>query len=72
MKKVFRLQDLDCANCAQKMEDAVSKIDGVESVSVSFLLQKMTLVADEAEFDRIMKQAVKVCKKIEPDCEILL
>lgn len=72
MKKVCRLENLDCASCAQKMEDAISKIDGVESVSVSFLLQKMTLVADEAELDRIMKQAVKACKKVEPDCKIFL
>lgn len=70
MKKTFQLIDLDCANCAQKMEDAVRKIDGVEDVQVSFLTQKMTLVADDSSFDKIVKQAVKVCKRIEPDCEI--
>ncbi|MCM1524284.1 MAG: cation transporter [Ruminococcus sp.] len=72
MKKVFKLIDLDCANCAKKMEDAVNKIDGVESASVSFMSQKMTVNAPEDKFDDIMKQAVKVCKKIEPDCEIVL
>lgn len=72
MKKTFDLVDLDCANCAQKMEDAVRKIDGVEDVSVSFLTQKMTLTADDAKFDKIVKQAVKACKRIEPDCEIQL
>lgn len=72
MKKVFKLIDLDCANCAKKMEDAVSKIEGVESASVSFISQKMTVTADESKFDDIMKQAVKVCKKIEPDCKIVL
>lgn len=72
MKKVFKLQDLDCAHCAQKMEDAIKKLDGVESASVSFLAQKLTLVADDARFDEIVKEAVKVCKKIEPDCVILL
>ena len=72
MKKVFKLIDLDCANCAKKMEDAVSKIEGVESASVSFISQKMTVTADESKFDEIMKQAVKVCKKIEPDCQIVL
>lgn len=72
MKKVFQLIDLDCANCAQKMEDAVRKIDGVDEVCVSFLTQKMTLAADDARFDAVLKQAVKVCRKIEPDCEILL
>ena len=70
MKKTFQLIDLDCANCAQKMEDAVRKIDGVEAVQVSFLTQKMTLTADDAHFDKIVKQAVKVCRRIEPDCEI--
>ncbi len=72
MKKTFDLVDLDCANCAQKMEDAIRKIDGVEDVSVSFLTQKMTLTADDVKFDKIIKQAVKVCRRIEPDCEIQL
>lgn len=72
MKKVFKLQDLDCANCARKMEDAIKKIDGVQDVSVSFMAQKMTLTADEAGFDEIMKAVVKTCKRVEPDCEILI
>lgn len=72
MKKTFALEDLDCAVCAAKMEDAVSKIDGVKSVSVSFIMQKMTVEADDAEFDAVMKKAVKVCKKIEPDCRIIM
>ncbi|MFR5870085.1 MAG: cation transporter [Acutalibacteraceae bacterium] len=72
MKKSFKLVDLDCANCAQKMEDAIKKIDGVEEATVSFIMQKMTVVADEAQFDDIMKKVVKVCKRVEPDCEIQL
>mgnify|MGYP003185547797 FL=1 len=72
MKKVFKLQDLDCANCARKMEDAIKKIDGVQDASVSFMTQKMTLTADEACFDNIMKMVVKTCKRVEPDCEILI
>ncbi len=72
MKKSFQLVDLDCANCAQKMEDAIKKIDGVQDAQVSFLLQKMTLTADDASFDRVVKAVVKTCKKIEPDCEILI
>ena len=71
MKKVFKLEDLDCANCAAKMENAISKIEGVESVNVSFMTQKMTICADEEKFDKIMKQSVKICKKIEPDCKII-
>lgn len=72
MKKVFKLRDLDCANCGQKMEDAIKKIDGVEDANVSFMMQKLTVVADESRMDEIMKKAVKACKKIEPDCEIIL
>lgn len=71
MKKVFKLNDLDCANCAQKMEDAIRRIDGVEEVQVSFLSQKLTLVADDARFEEIVEQAVKICRKIEPDCVIV-
>ncbi|MBC8530194.1 heavy-metal-associated domain-containing protein [Christensenellaceae bacterium NSJ-44] len=72
MKKAFKLRDLDCANCALKMEDAIKKIDGVQDVQVSFLLQKMTLTAEDGNFDEILKKAVKACKRVEPDCEILI
>ncbi|MDE6201692.1 MAG: heavy-metal-associated domain-containing protein [Clostridiales bacterium] len=72
MKKVYRLEDLDCANCAAKMERAIAKIDGVTSADVSFMTQRLTIEADESKIDGIIKQAVKVCKKIEPDCRIIL
>lgn len=72
MKKVFALNDLDCANCAAKMEEAINKIDGVNTASVSFISQKLTLDADDDKFDEILKKAVKVCRKIEPDCEIVI
>lgn len=72
MKKRFQLKDLDCANCAAKMEEAINKIDGVNSATVSFLSQKMTLDAADDRFDEIVKQAAKVCKKIEPDCTIVV
>ncbi len=72
MKKTYKLIDLDCANCAAKMENAIKKIDGVTDATVSFMTQKMTIEADDARFDDIVKQAVKVCKKVEPDCEIVL
>ena len=70
MKKKFKLTDLDCANCAAKMEDAIKKIDGVADANVSFMTQKMTIEADDARFDEIMKEVVAVCKKVEPDCII--
>ncbi|MCH5273931.1 MAG: cation transporter [Lachnospiraceae bacterium] len=72
MKKKFKLQDLDCANCAAKMEEAIKKIDGVEDAAVSFMAQKLTIEADESRMDEIIKQAVSICKKIEPDCKILV
>ena len=70
MKKKFKLTDLDCANCAAKMEDAIKKLDGVNDASVRFMMQKMTIDADDARFDEIMKEVVEVCKKVEPDCII--
>ena len=70
MKKVYRLENLDCAHCASKMEQAIAKLEGVESVSVSFLTQKLILKAAEEQIESIMDQAVQICKKIEPDCVI--
>lgn len=72
MKKVFKMLDLDCANCAAKMERAIGAIDGVEKATVSFMAQKLTIEADEAKFDAIMKEAVKCVKKVDPECEIIL
>lgn len=72
MKKKFKLQDLDCANCAAKMEEAIRKLPGVHEASVSFLMQKLTIDADDAQFDEIMQKAADVCRKIEPDCRILM
>ena len=71
MKKVFQLEDLDCANCAAKMERAIAKIDGVDSVSISFMAQRMAIEADEARFEEIMERVAKACKKVEPDCRIV-
>ena len=70
MKKVYQLEDLDCANCAAKMERAIAKIEGVESVSVSFLSQRLSIEAEEEQFEEIMDKVVKVCRKVEPDCII--
>ena len=62
MKKVFKLEDLDCANCARKMEDGIKKIDGVTDASVNFLAQKLTHEADDDRFDAILKEVIKSCK----------
>ena len=71
MKKVYRLEDLDCANCAAKMERAISKIEGVQSASVSFLMQRLAVEADEARFEEVMERVEKVCRRAEPDCRIV-
>ena len=72
MKKVFKLEDLDCANCAAKMECAIKKLDGVNDANVNFMAQRLTIDANDENFDTIMKQVQKVCRKIEPDCTIVL
>ena len=72
MKKVFKMIDLDCANCAAKMEREIAKIDGVISVNISFLARKMTLEADDARFDEIAKLAAKACRKVDDECEVVL
>ncbi len=72
MKKTFKLDELDCAHCAAKMEIAISKIDGVREAKISFMTQKLTIDADEKDFDSIIKAAQRAIKKIEPDCRIIL
>ena len=71
MKKVYRLKDLDCANCAAKMESKIKKIDGVQSAGVDFLTQRLSVEADDGIFEQVMDEVVRVCKKVEPDCEIV-
>ena len=72
MKKKFKLVDLDCANCAAKMETAIKKLPGVNDANVSFMTQKLTIDADDERFDDIMQEVIKVCKKVEPDCQIVI
>lgn len=70
MKKTYNIE-VDCANCANKMEDAANKIDGVASATVNFMMQKMIVdFSDGSNEKRVMKNILKVCKKVEPDCEI--
>ena len=70
MTKVFKRTDIDCPVCAGKVQDLISKIDGVKSARVDFLVLKLTIEAEEKDFTAIMKQAEKAVKKIEPDCDI--
>ncbi len=71
MKKTFKLDELDCANCGAKMEDAIKKIEGVVSAKVNFMAQKLTIEANDEHFNAIMDEAQRVCHKIEPDCDIV-
>ena len=71
MKKVFKLENLDCAACAAKLEDAIKKVNGVQEVSVNFVTKRLKLELDEENYDTIIKEIKKVCKKVEPDCTIL-
>ena len=71
MKKSIKLEDLDCANCAAKLENAVAAIDGVQRVTVSFMAQKMILEAPDDKFDDILKQVVKTAKKVVPEATVI-
>jgi len=71
MKKRYKFE-VDCANCAAKVEEAVKKIDGVNDATVNFMAQKLVLDADDARFDEILKEVIAVAKKVEPDCELYL
>ena len=72
MKKVFKIKDLDCPNCAAKLERAVLKTEGVTSASVNFLMQKLTVEAADSEFNEVMERVVKAAKRSNPDCTIVL
>lgn len=72
MRKSYKLIDLDCANCAAKIEDGIRRIDGVLSATVSFMSQKLTIETEDGRMDEVMQEVVRVCKKVEPDCQIVL
>ena len=72
MKKTFLIEDLECAHCAAKMEQAIKNIDGVIDARVNFVRSNLTVEAPDEIFVRVMKQAVAECRKIEPDAEIVL
>lgn len=72
MKKVFKLDGDICANCAGKIQAKIEKLDGVNSVSVNAMTLKFTLDAEDAKFDALVGESVKIFDKIEPDCEVLV
>lgn len=72
MKKKFKMNNLDCANCAAKMENQIKKIPGVTDAAMSFMTQKLMIEAEDDRFDDIMQEANAICKKVDPDCSIVL
>ena len=73
MKKSYKLDEIDCAHCAAKMETAIRALDGVASASINFLAQKLTIeFADGADEAKVLKEADKACRKVDPDCHIVL
>ena len=72
LKKSFKLKNLECANCAAKIEVAINKLDGVNSATISFVTQKFILDADEDKFEQILEKCAKICRKVEPDCTIVM
>ena len=67
MKKAFKIRELDCAHCAQEIEEAASKVAGVNKVRVNFLSERMTLDAEDARFDAVLDEIKKIVKTIQPD-----
>ncbi len=72
MKKVFKLEELDCANCAARMEQAINRIPGVKRASVNFLTGKLTLEAEDAAFDAALSEAQKACRRVDANCRIVI
>ncbi len=70
MKKVFKLNGLDCANCAAKIEASLQKLPGVTAATVNFMTTKMTLEAEREDMPTIVEQAAAIVKKVEPDVVI--
>lgn len=70
MKNTYKLEGLDCANCASKMEAAIKKLDGVSNVTVNFMTSKMVVEAEDDKMPKVLEAAEKIIKKIEPDVKL--
>ena len=71
MRKSFKLDEIDCANCALKLEDAIKKVDGVDDAKVNFMTQKLTLTAADDRFANVLEDVIALVAKMEPDCEVI-
>ena len=72
MKKAFKLDEIDCANCARELQEGLTRLEGVTTVSVNFMTQKLTLEAADVEFDDVLQRVIDYTEEAEPDCEILV
>ncbi len=72
MKKKFKMNEVDCANCAAKMEEAIKKIPGVIDANMNFMTQKLTIEADDERFDEIMAEAQKCCERVDAGTKIIM
>lgn len=72
MKKKFKMQNLDCAHCAEKMEAAIKKLDGVNDASVSFFAEKVMIDAEDEKFESVLQQAIECVHKVNPDTDIIV
>ena len=70
MKKKYKMDEIDCANCALKLENAIKEVPGVSNVKVNYMMQKLTLEAEDASFDEVEKNVLSVCKRMEPDMDV--
>lgn len=70
MKRRFKMVDLDCANCAAKMERSINKIEGVHEASISYMTQKLIIDAEESNFDEIMQEVARACSRVDANCKI--
>jgi copper chaperone CopZ len=70
MKKKFKLNEIDCANCALKLEESIKEISGVKDAKVNYMMQKLTVEADEADMDGVVEKVLAACRRLEPDMEV--
>ncbi len=70
MKKKYKLNEIDCANCAMKLEEAVKAVEGVDSAKVNYMMQKLIFEAEESRMEEVEKAVLGVCRKMEPDMDV--
>ena len=72
MKKRYVLTGIDCASCAEKLENAIKKIDGVRDAAINFMTQKLIIESGEERFDRVLDKVASVVRRVEPGCTLIL